>query len=285
LVLLLTFMVGEVVVGLLAGSLALLADAGHMISDAAAIALALFAMRLAARPAKGSYTFGLKRAEILSAMANGVTLIGLAIYFVVESIIRLVTPPEVVGLLVVIVALVGVAMNLAATMVLRKANRSSLNVEGTFQHILTDLYAFIGTLIAGIVVLTTGWSRADAVASLFVAALMAKAGYELLRESGRVMLEAAPRGIDPAQVHEALLAQPGVLNVHELHIWEVTSGFPALSAHVTVDGAHDCHDRRAELESVLEGRFHISHTTLQVDHPEHNSHVDDPACPADRPHA
>ena len=268
LALIVTFMVAEVVVGLLAHSLALLADAGHMLSDAAAIALALVAVRLAARPARGSYTYGLKRAEILSAQANGVTLLLLAVAFVVEGARRLVDPPDVRGGLVLAVALAGIVVNLLAAWVLSKANRRSLNIEGSFQHIVTDLYAFIGTAVAAVVVLTTGWQRADPLATLLVAALMTRAGYGLVRESGRVFLEAAPRGIDPAAVERGISRSEGVLEVHELHIWEVTSGFPALSAHVLVDTACDCHASRQDLEAMLAREFGIEHTTLQVDHRE-----------------
>jgi cobalt-zinc-cadmium efflux system protein len=264
--LIVAFMVGEVVVGLMTDSLVLLADAGHMVSDAAAIGLALFAMRLAQRPATGAYTYGLKRAEILSAFANGATLLGLSVFFVVEAAIRLVNPPAVSGTPVLLVALAGVVVNVAATLVLRKADRRSLNVEGSFQHILTDLYAFVGTAVAGVVILTTGFVRADAIASLLVAGLMTKAGVGLVKESGRVVLEASPRGTDPGAVRSAMLTAPGVLSVHELHVWEVTSGFPALSAHVLVDGPSDCHVRRAQLEEILADRFDIQHTTLQVDH-------------------
>ncbi len=268
LALIVAFMLAEVTVGLFARSLALVADAGHMLSDAAAIGLALVAVRLAARPARGSYTYGLKRVEILSAQANGVTLLLLAVFFVVEGVRRLVDPPDVRAGLVLAVALAGIVVNLAAAWLLSKANRQSLNVEGSFQHILTDLYAFIGTAVAALVIITTGWQRADAVATLVVAALMVKAGYALVRESGRVFLEAAPRGISPAAVEAAVLGSPGVLEVHELHVWEVTSGFPALSAHVIVESARDCHASRVDLEAVLAREFGVDHTTLQVDHRE-----------------
>jgi cobalt-zinc-cadmium efflux system protein len=286
--LIVAFMLVEVVIGLAVDSLVLLADAGHMVSDAAAIGLALFAMRLATRPAKGAYTYGLKRAEILSALANGATLLGLSVFFVIEAVTRLVDPPAVSGTPILVIALAGVVVNVAATLVLRRADRRSLNVEGSFQHIVTDLYAFIGTAVAGVVILTTGFARADAIASLLVAVLMIKAGVGLVRESGRVVLEASPRGTDPGAVRSALLGVPGVLGVHELHVWEVTSGFPALSAHVLVDGHRDCHERRAELERILADLFDIQHTTLQVDHPGHGeeaeAHDDDPGCPtADAP--
>lgn len=260
------FMAVEVTVGLLASSLALIADAGHMLTDAAAIALALVAIRLAARPARGAFTYGLKRVEILSAQANGLTLLLLSGVFAIEGVRRLFAPPTVRGGLVLATALFGIVVNLAAAYVLSKANRQSMNVEGSFQHILTDLYAFIGTAIAAVVILTTGWQRADPLATLLVAALMLKAGIGLVRESGRVFLEAAPRGIDPAAVESAILAAPGVVGVHELHVWEVTSGFPALSAHVLVDEACDCHGSRQDLEAMLDARFGIDHTTLQVDH-------------------
>jgi cobalt-zinc-cadmium efflux system protein len=255
-------------IGVVAHSLALVADAGHMLTDAAAIGLALLSLRLAARPAKGAFTYGLRRAEILSAQANGLTLLLLAVVFTVEGVRRLVSPPTVHAGLVLGTALFGIVVNVAAAYVLSKANRQSLNVEGSFQHIVTDLYAFIGTAVAAGVILTTGWDRADPLVTLLVAALMLKAGVGLVRESARVFLEAAPRGIDPAAVEAAILAAPGVVGVHELHVWEVTSGFPALSAHVLVDTACDCHASRQSLERILDARFGIDHTTLQVDHRE-----------------
>ena len=260
------FLVVEVVVGVIAGSLALLSDAAHMLTDAAAIALALVALRLAQRPARGPLTFGLKRVEILSAQVNGLTLLILALVICVEGIRRLVSPPEVEGALVLIVALAGIVVNVCATLVLARANRQSLNVEGAFQHILTDLYAFIGTAVAGGVIVLTGFARADAIASLVVAGLMLHSAYGLLRDSGRVFLEAAPPGTDPEEIGRAMVAVPTVVEVHDLHVWEVTSGFPALSAHVLVDAGADCHGARRELEAMLHDRFGIDHTTLQVDH-------------------
>lgn len=260
------FMVVEVVFGIVAGSLALLSDAAHMLTDTGAIALSLVALRLARRPAAGAMTFGLKRAEILSAHANGLTLLILAAIILVEAIRRLFSPPEVEGGLVLAVALAGVVVNIAATMALARANRQSLNVEGAFQHVLTDLYAFLGTAIAGAVILLTGFERADPIASLLVAALMLRSSYGLLTASGRVFLEAAPKGVDPEEVGRAMVAVPGVVEVHDLHVWEVTSGFPALSAHVTVARDLDCHQKRREIEEVLRDRFGLDHTTLQVDH-------------------
>ena len=266
LALILGFMLLEVVAGLLAGSLALLSDAGHMLTDAAAIGFSLVAIRLAARPAKGVMTYGLKRVEILSAQANGVTLLVLALLILFEAVRRLIQPPEVKGGVVLVVALVGVVVNLAATWTLSRANRRSLNVEGSFQHILTDLYAFIATAVAGAIVLWTGWLRADALASLLVAALMLRAAYGLLRDSGRIFLEASPSGLDPEEIGRTLVAQPCVMEVHDLHVWEISSEFPALTAHVLVSPDCDCHATRRRLAELLDERFGIAHSTLQVDH-------------------
>jgi cobalt-zinc-cadmium efflux system protein len=266
LALILGFMAVEVAAGVIAHSLALLSDAGHMLTDAAALALSLLAVRLAARPPSGALTFGLGRVEIVSALANGVTLLVLAALIAYEAVVRLLTPPQVRGGLMLAVALAGILVNLAAVWILSRANRRSMGVEGSFQHILTDLYAFIGTAIAAAVIIVSGFQRADPIASLFIAALMTRSGILLARDSGRVFLEAAPRGLDPQQVGRALVAERGVIEVHDLHVWEVTSGFPALSAHVLVGADSDCHAVRRQIEAMLHERFAIDHTTLQVDH-------------------
>jgi cobalt-zinc-cadmium efflux system protein len=260
------FMAVEVVIGVLAQSLALISDAAHMLTDAASIVLALVAMRLAARPARGIFTYGLKRTEILSAQANGLTLVLLSVWLTYEAIRRLIAPPQVAGSWVVITAVVGIVVNLAAAWAISKANRSSLNVEGAFQHILTDLFGFIATAIAGVVVVTTGFTRADAIASLVVVALMVKAGTGLVRDSGRIFLEAAPTGVDPDVLGDRLVTLPQVTEVHDLHVWQVTSGQTALSAHVLVDPGSDCHALRRDIEQVLTSDYAITHSTLQVDH-------------------
>jgi cobalt-zinc-cadmium efflux system protein len=263
--LILALMAVEVVAGVLADSLALLSDAAHMLTDAGALALALLALRLARRPAAGEFTFGLRRAEILSAQVNGATLVALGALISYEAIRRLVSPPEVEGLPVLAVAVLGIVVNLAATRILAGADRSSLNVEGAFQHVLTDLFAFLATAVAGAVVLATGFARADGIAALLVAALMLRAGYGLLRDSGRVLLEASPRGLDPDEVGRALASEPHVVEVHDLHLWEVTSGFPSLSAHVLVRPGCDSEAHRRKLAALLQERFGIEHTTLQVE--------------------
>lgn len=266
LVLIAGFMIVEFVIGLLAGSLALISDAGHMLTDAASLVLALVAIGLAARPARGQFTYGLQRAEILSAQANGITLLLLAAWFVYEGVRRLIDPPPVAGTLVLVTALCGIVVNVAATWCISKANRSSLNVEGAFQHILNDLFAFIATAVAGLVILITGFTRADAIAALVVAALMVKAGWALIRESGRVLFEAAPRGLRPDAVGTDLAGMVGVVEIHDLHVWEITSGRPALSAHVLVSAGCDCHEVRQQLQARLRDHHGITHTTLQVDH-------------------
>lgn len=260
------YMCVEIATGVVAHSLALLSDAGHMLTDAAAIALSVVAVRLARRPAKGPMTYGLKRVEILSAQANGVTLLVLAGFIVYEAIRRLVAPPGVRGGPVLAIALVGVVVNIAVAWTLARANRQSLNVEGSFQHILTDLYAFIGTAVAAVIILTTGFDRADPLVSLLVAGLMLRSAYGLLRDSGRVFLEAAPKGVNPDEIGRAMAALPEVREVHDLHVWEVTSGFPALSAHVLVGAEDNCHQTRRRIEALLHDRFALDHTTLQVDH-------------------
>jgi cobalt-zinc-cadmium efflux system protein len=266
LALLVAFMAVEVVFGILASSLALLADAGHMLTDAAALALALVAASLAARPPGGRWTFGFGRVEILAAQANGLTLGLLGLWIVVEAVRRLVSPPDVDATVVGIVAVAGIAVNLVVVALLARAQRQSLNVRGAYLHIVTDLAAFVGTGIAAALILLTGWDRFDALASLLVAALMLAAAWTLLRESGRIFLEGAPSSAPPADVGPAIAAHAGVVETHDLHVWTVTDGFPALSAHVLVQPGADCHRIRLELERLLHERFGIDHTTLQVEH-------------------
>jgi len=268
-VLIVAFMAGEVVAGVAAHSLALLSDAAHMLTDAAAIALVLVTTKLAARPPRGGYTYGLRRMEILSAQANGITLVLLGLWLGYEAIRRLITPRPVTGALMLGVALAGVCVNLAATWMLARSrgagSRRSLNIEGASAHILTDMYAFAATAVAAIVVLTTGFARADAIATLLVVGLMLHAGGGLIRASGRIFLEAAPAGLDLAAVGAAMAARPHVAEVHDLHVWEITSGMPAASAHVLVAPGEDCHAVRADLEALL-AEHGITHATLQVDH-------------------
>jgi cobalt-zinc-cadmium efflux system protein len=264
--LIVVFIAVEVGTGVVAHSLALLSDAGHMLTDAAAIGFSLLALTLAKRPATGAMTFGFRRVEILSAQANGVTLLVLAAFVAYEAIRRLFAPPTVRGWLMLAVALVGVLVNVAATWTLSRANRESLNVEGSFQHLLSDLYGFLGTALAAAIILLSGFQRADPIVSLLIAALMTRSGVSLVRASGRIFLEAAPEGLDPQAIGTALVGEPGVVEVHDLHVWEISSGFAALSAHVLVGADSDCHAARRAMEAMLRARFALEHTTLQVDH-------------------
>jgi cobalt-zinc-cadmium efflux system protein len=270
LALLLALMAAEITIGVLARSLALLSDAAHMLTDATALGFSLLALRLARRPARGALTFGFRRAEILSAQANGVTLLILGGFVVYEAIRRLVHPPHVQAGLVLGVALAGAAVNLLAVRILSGAERRSMNLEGSLQHVLTDLYGFLGTAAAAGVILASGFQRADPLVSLLIAGLMIRSGHGLVKASGRVFLEAAPEGLDPQEIGRALVRQRDVIEVHDLHVWEVTSGFPALSAHVLVRADSDCHAARREMEAMLHERFGLDHTTLQVDHEGHD---------------
>jgi cobalt-zinc-cadmium efflux system protein len=255
---------GEVVFGVVAGSLALLADAGHMLTDAAALGLALAAASFAGRPARGRWTFGFRRLEILAAHVNGITLVVVGVVIVYTAIRRLVDPPDVRGGIVLVVALVGIAVNFAAAALLHRPSRESLNVRGAFVHVATDLAAFAGTAAAGALILATGWDRFDPVASLLVAALIFWSSFSLLRESTRILLEVSPD--EPRDVAGEMLAVPGVVEVHDLHVWTVGSGFPSVSAHVLVEPGADCHAIRLQLANLLGDRFGLSHSTLQVEH-------------------
>jgi cobalt-zinc-cadmium efflux system protein len=263
---LVAFMVVEVVLGLLANSLALLADAGHMLTDASALGLALFASWAAGLPARGRWTFGFARAEIFAAQINGLALLILGVWILYSAARRLADPPEVDGAVVAAVAVAGIAVNLGVLAVLSRARRESLNIRGAYLHVATDLAAFVGTAIAGVLILLTGWDRFDPLASIVVVGLMLAAAASLLRESGRIFLEGAPASVPPAEVGRAIAEQDGVVETHDLHVWTVTSGFPALSAHVLVRPGADCHRIRLELEGMLRERFGVQHTTLQVEH-------------------
>jgi cobalt-zinc-cadmium efflux system protein len=281
LALILVFLAAEVAAAIIASSLALLSDAAHMLTDGVAIGIAIVALRLAQRPPGGGFTYGLRRAEILSAQVNGVTLLLLGGLIVFEGIRRLLDPPDVEGGLVLAVALVGIPVNLVAARMIAGAKRRSLNVEGALQHIVTDLFAFIATAIAGAVILATGFERADGIASLLIAAVMLRAAFLLLRDSGRVFMEAAPKELDPERIGEALAATPGVVQVHDLHVWEVTTGMPSISAHLIVGRDADCHQARWRAARLLADRFGVEHSTLQVEHEHGDELLEIEASPGD----
>ena len=256
----------EVVGGVLAGSLALLADAVHMLSDNVALALALVAAWLATKPSTPERTYGYKRAEVLAALANGVMLVALAIWIFVEAAMRLRDPGDVLGGWMLAIAVLGIVVNVAAGLVLSRARSHSLNVEAAFRHVFADLLGSVGVAVAGIVILATGWVEADPLVSILIGVLVLLSTWSILRDSTAILLESTPRGIDADVLGQRLASAPGVVEVHDLHVWTITSGFMALSAHVLVAPGEDCHGRRRELERLLRDEFGIEHTTLQVDH-------------------
>ncbi len=260
------YTVAEVVGGLLTGSLALLADAVHMLSDNVALALALFAVWLADRPSTPERTYGYKRAEVLAALANGVALVALAIWIFYEAFQRFRDPQDVLGGWMLVLGGIGIGVNIAAGLILARARTGSLNVEAAYRHVFADLLGSVGVVVAAVVILTTGWLEADPLVSALIGVLVLASSWSILRDSTTILLEAAPSGMDTRLVGERLARAPGVVEVHDLHVWTITSGFPALSAHVLVGRGEDCHARRLELAALLEKEFGIEHTTLQVDH-------------------
>jgi cobalt-zinc-cadmium efflux system protein len=261
-----SFTVVEVVGGLLTGSLAVLADAVHMLSDNVSLALALFATWLAGRPATPRRTYGYERAEVLAALANGVLLVALAIWIFVAAAQRLADPPDVLGGWMLAIAIAGVGANVAAAAVLWRSRGQSLNVEAALRHVGADLLGSVGIGAAAVIVLAAGWLEADPVVSILIGLLVLASSGGILRDATSILLEASPKGLDVRVVGERLAGAPGVVEVHDLHVWTITSGFPALSAHVLVGAGEDCHNRRGELERLLRDEFGIDHTTLQVEH-------------------
>lgn len=261
-----TFTVAEVVAGLLAGSLALLADAAHTLSDNFAIGLALLAIWIGDRPASPRRTFGYRRAEILAALVNGLILVAISIWIFYEAYNRLQTEPEVLGGWMLAVACVGVAVNVAAIAILQRGGGESLNVSAAMRHLLADLLGSAGVIAAALVILITGWQYADPVAGAAIGILVIASSWTIIRDSVEILLEGSPRDLDVAEVGRAMAGADGVVEVHDLHVWTITSGFPALAAHVVVGADDDCHAKRRELEALLRDRFAIEHTTLQVEH-------------------
>lgn len=260
------FMIAEVAGGLLTGSLALLADAGHMLSDSFSLFLALGAVALAARPVTARRTFGFKRAEILAALVNGVLLVVVSVWIIIEAINRIGDPPDVLGGWMLVIAMAGLAVNLIAARVLYSSAGESLNVKAALRHVLADVAGSVGVIIAAVIILTTGWELADPIVSIVISVLIAASAWSILRDSVDVLLEAAPPGMDTEEIGYAMASVDGVDQVHDLHIWQITSGLPMLSAHVLVGAAADCHGIRSELEELLRQKYEIGHTTLQVEH-------------------
>jgi cobalt-zinc-cadmium efflux system protein len=262
----LAFTVVEVAGGIWTDSLALLADAGHMLFDNIAIALALVAVTLARRPSTPTRSFGLQRAEILAAFVNGLTLVLVSGWIIWEAIQRFRDTPEILGGWMLVVALVGLLVNAIAAAILIRSGRESLNVEAALRHVVADLLGSGAVLVAALVIVTTGWTLVDPLVSIGIALLIVASAWAVLRDSTSILMEATPSEIDANSVAEAIVAVPGVTSVHDLHVWRITSGFDALAAHVLVGRGEDCHGLRREIEGVLRERFDITHTTLQVEH-------------------
>lgn len=260
------FMVVEVVGGLLTGSLALLADAGHMLSDSASLALALFAFWLSGRPATPEKSFGYKRAEILAALANGLALVAISVWIFIEAYRRFQEPPEILGGWMLVVAVVGLMVNVAGAWILSRSEGESLNLQGALRHVLADVAGSVGAITAAVIIIFTGWGYADPLISALIGVLVLASSWSLLRDSINILLEASPRGLDANEIGRRMAATEGISEVHDLHVWTITSGFPALAAHVLVGRDEDCHAKRRDLEEVLSHEFGIDHTTLQMDH-------------------
>ena len=259
---------GGLIGGLLIGSLALLADAGHVLSDVGALALGLFAASLAMRPAGPDRTFGFQRSEVLAALVNGVALVIISVLIAVEALSRFGDPPEVAGAGVLAIGLIGLGGNLVATLVLAGGEREDLNLEGVLRHSLADALGSLGVVVSGVVLLVTGWDAVDPIAGLVIAALILLSSWRLIAEPVHVLMEGAPRGVDVAALGKAMCTQPGVVEVHDLHVWTVTSGFPALAAHVVVEQGADRDLVRNRLERLVKEEAGIEHTTLQMVEPD-----------------
>jgi cobalt-zinc-cadmium efflux system protein len=261
----LAVLAAEVVGGILTGSLALLADAGHVFSDVGAISIGLLAAGLAARPGGPQRTFGYQRSEVVAALANGLALVAVSVLIVVAAVDRLADPPEVEGAGVLALGAIGLAANIAVTWVLARGERGDLNLEGVLRHSAADALGSLGVVAVGATVLATGWREADPIASLLIAGLILASSWRLIREPIDVLLEAAPAGLDVEELGREIVAVPGVVSVHDLHVWTVTSGFPSLAAHVVVERGSDRDLTLRALEVMLRDRYAIDHTTLQME--------------------
>ena len=275
-------MVVQIVGAVLSGSLALLADAAHMFTDAAALVIALIASVVAARPATDRRTFGFQRAEVFGALVNGIILIGLSVWVAIEGVQRLLDPAEVevAGGLMLGVAIVGLLANGVAMWLLSAAQRTSINVRGAYLEVMGDLIGSAAVIVAAIVIVTTGWAQADAIASLFIAAMIIPRAIALLREVVSVLSESTPQGMHVTEIRDHILSTPGVVDCHDVHVWQLTRGAPVFTAHVVVDDAALADGRSSailqRLQSCLSEHFDVEHSTFQLEpagHVEHDAHA------------
>ncbi len=260
-----TYMIAEVIGGLWTGSLALLADAGHMLSDVVALSLSVLAIRLARRPATAQQTYGHHRTEILAALAHGLLLVGVAVYIVTEAAERIQSPQPILGGPMLVIASGGLAVNLVGLWVLSEGRHHSLNVRGAWLHVLSDALGSIGAITAGALVWRFGWYWADPVASALIALLVVYSAWALLREAAAVLMEWAPGHVDVQQVEGCIAALPGVLAVHDLHVWTISNGMVALSGHVVAQNSTGHGKLLQEISDLLHRRFEISHATIQIE--------------------
>ena len=260
------YTLAEVIAAIFAGSLSLLADAGHNLSDVIALAVAAGAVMLARRPATPNRSFGFKRAEILAALFNAVSLIVIALIVFVGAAMRFSDPPNVPGGWLIVVASGGLAVNTTGAAAVFRRDGHDINLRAAYIHLVGDALGSVAVIVTGIVIVATGWPYADPIMGVLIGVYILVSAWSVLRESVIVLLESTPRGLDAEEIGRALVAQPGVVEVHDLHVWEITSGFPSLSAHVLVGVGEDCHGLRRASELMLTQRFGITHTTLQVDH-------------------
>jgi cobalt-zinc-cadmium efflux system protein len=265
----LAILVAELVAGLSSNSLALLADAGHVFADVSGIAFALVAVRLAARPRTDERTFGLYRLEIVAAAANAILLLGIAAFVFYEAVRRVQSPPEIQADIVTLVAAGALIANLLSLRLLHAGEGESLTIRGAYVEVLGDLFGAAAVLVSGLVILLTGWTQADAVASMLVAILIVPRTLSLLRESLDVLLEATPKGVDLDHVRQHILDAPGVSDVHDLHAWTITSGMNVVSAHVVLGRAANPGDVLDHLGTCLSDDFDVKHSTFQLETPEH----------------
>ncbi|AXG81365.1 cation diffusion facilitator family transporter [Streptomyces paludis] len=272
----LSVMVIEIVGGILSDSLALLADAAHMATDAVGLAMALLAIHFAGRPADTKRTFGFARAEILAALANCLLLLGVGGFLLYEAIDRFVSPPETKSGLTIVFALIGMLANLISLSLLMRGQRESLNVRGAYLEVLADTLGSFAVLVSAGIIMTTGWQTADPIAGLVIGLMIVPRTLKLLRETLDVLLEAAPKNVDMGEVRAHMLALPGVADVHDLHVWTITSGMPVLSAHVVVDqSALDAagHEQMLhDLQGCLGHHFDVEHCTFQLEPRGHAEH-------------
>ncbi len=260
-----TYLIAEVVGGLLTNSLALLADAGHMLSDVAALALSYFAIWMADRPSPSHKTYGYHRAEILAALANGAALVAISIYIFIEAFQRFREPPEVLGATMMWIAVGGLLVNILCLWILHSGRHESLNIRGAWWHVLTDALGSIGAIVAGILIWQFGWNWADPAASVVIGILVVFSSWRLLAESVSVLMESAPKGMNVDEVHAAMFETPGVSGVHSLHVWTITSGLDSLSAHVVAAEGQQHRELLQQLRTMLHDRFGIDHITIQIE--------------------